>query len=232
MPSGADGSTVSGVLYRPSLLKSQDKKVEAVGAFPRAKTQKKICTFLGLAGYYQQFVPNFFLIASPLSNPDRLFHAFHTGCLPQSAAIFLATLLEVLKGHRPPWSKGEKRCFSTTIVLDSQEACNREAGLLIPISCPPQDAGRAYNGRISNRKVSDTLYVHFKLPLSLCPFKRTLPRSSHHRPAAIVAEPGTVAPPLHAAAPPPADLKWACSWTFHRAPSLHLNTWLHNFFHI
>lgn len=53
--------------YRISwaVLKLQQKKMEAVQAFPQSNTKKQVCAFLGLAGYYRQFVPNFSSIASP-----------------------------------------------------------------------------------------------------------------------------------------------------------------------
>ncbi|KAF4088913.1 hypothetical protein AMELA_G00060260, partial [Ameiurus melas] len=53
-------------------------KVEAVKGYPRPTSKKKVCAFLGLAGYYRRFVPNFSAIASPLSaltkkgQPDRV----------------------------------------------------------------------------------------------------------------------------------------------------------------
>lgn len=53
------------------LLNPQEKKVEAVRNFriPTAKTQ--VCAFLGLAGYYQRFVPNLSTVAAPLSDLTR-----------------------------------------------------------------------------------------------------------------------------------------------------------------
>ncbi|KAF4085358.1 hypothetical protein AMELA_G00117210 [Ameiurus melas] len=50
------------------LLKPQEKKIKAVKDYPRPTSKKQVRAFLGLAGYYRRFVPNFSAIASPLSD--------------------------------------------------------------------------------------------------------------------------------------------------------------------
>ena len=47
-------------------VKPDPRKIEAVSEFPRPKTAKNIKQFLGLAGYYRKFIPNFAKIANPL----------------------------------------------------------------------------------------------------------------------------------------------------------------------
>ncbi|KAF4091096.1 hypothetical protein AMELA_G00033140 [Ameiurus melas] len=60
------------------MLKPQAEKVEAVKGYPWPTLKKQVRAFLGLAGYYRRFVPNFSAIASPLSDltkkgqPDRV----------------------------------------------------------------------------------------------------------------------------------------------------------------
>jgi len=49
-------------------LKSDPKKLEAVRQFPRPKTPGNIKQFLGLAVYYRRFIPNFSILAKPLTN--------------------------------------------------------------------------------------------------------------------------------------------------------------------
>ncbi|KAM0730323.1 Retrovirus-related Pol polyprotein from transposon 17.6 [Formica fusca] len=49
-------------------VKPDPKKLEAVQRFPRPKTPKNIKQFLGLAGYYRRFIPNFSKFAKPLTN--------------------------------------------------------------------------------------------------------------------------------------------------------------------
>ncbi|XP_029675230.1 uncharacterized protein LOC115242829 [Formica exsecta] len=49
-------------------VKPDPKKLEAVQRFPRPKTPQNIKQFLGLAGYYRRFIPNFSKFAKPLTN--------------------------------------------------------------------------------------------------------------------------------------------------------------------
>ncbi|GFR73156.1 Pol polyprotein [Elysia marginata] len=49
----------------------QDENVEKATNAPRPKTKKKVRAFLGLVGYYKEFVPNFAAIAATLSDLVR-----------------------------------------------------------------------------------------------------------------------------------------------------------------
>ncbi|GFS12946.1 Pol polyprotein [Elysia marginata] len=49
----------------------QDENVEKVRNVPRPKTKKDVRAFLGLVGYYKEFVPNFAAISAPLSDLVR-----------------------------------------------------------------------------------------------------------------------------------------------------------------
>ncbi len=53
------------------LIKPQEKKVEAVRAAPRPGTKTQVRAFLGLAGYYRGFIPNFSCLAAPLTDLTR-----------------------------------------------------------------------------------------------------------------------------------------------------------------
>ena len=63
-------------------------KIKAVSLLPEPKTVEQVRTFLGLAGYYRRFIPDFATIASPLVNLTKKMakfawdsqhqHAFHT----------------------------------------------------------------------------------------------------------------------------------------------------------
>ncbi|KAI2643107.1 Retrovirus-related Pol polyprotein from transposon 17.6 [Labeo rohita] len=53
------------------LIKPQTRKLEAVQAAPRPSTKTQVRAFLGLAGYYRCFIPNFSSIASPLTDLTR-----------------------------------------------------------------------------------------------------------------------------------------------------------------
>ena len=47
-------------------VKPQEKKVDAIATWPQPQTKCQVRTFLGLMGYYRQFIPNFASIAAPL----------------------------------------------------------------------------------------------------------------------------------------------------------------------
>jgi len=49
-------------------VKPDPLKVLTVKKFPRPRTNKNIKQFLGLAGYYRRFIPNFSKIAKLLTN--------------------------------------------------------------------------------------------------------------------------------------------------------------------
>ncbi len=53
------------------LIKPQENKVEAVRAAPRPRTKTQVRAFLGLAGYYRCFIPNFSSLAAPLTDLTR-----------------------------------------------------------------------------------------------------------------------------------------------------------------
>lgn len=50
------------------LLKPIEQKVEAVQKYSCPVNQKHVHAFLGLAGYYRHFVPNFAPVATPFSD--------------------------------------------------------------------------------------------------------------------------------------------------------------------
>ena len=45
-----------------------EQKVEAIRNYPQPTTKKQVHAFLGLAGYYQGFIPHFSHIAMPLTD--------------------------------------------------------------------------------------------------------------------------------------------------------------------
>ncbi|KAL0184750.1 hypothetical protein M9458_020446, partial [Cirrhinus mrigala] len=53
------------------LIKPQEKKVEAVRQAQQPHSKTQVRAFLGLAGYYRCFIPNFSSIAAPLSDLTR-----------------------------------------------------------------------------------------------------------------------------------------------------------------
>jgi hypothetical protein len=56
-----------GHVIGPTGVKPDEKRVKAVKDFPEPKTTRELKGFLGLAGYYRRFVPNFSKTAKPLT---------------------------------------------------------------------------------------------------------------------------------------------------------------------
>ena len=57
------GHNIKGQTVRP-----QEDKIQAILDAPRPSTKRQIKSFLGLAGFYRRFIPNFSSIASPLTD--------------------------------------------------------------------------------------------------------------------------------------------------------------------
>ncbi len=53
------------------IVKPQEKKVAAILSAPRPSTKTQVRAFLGLAGYYHCFIPNFSSLAAPLTDLTR-----------------------------------------------------------------------------------------------------------------------------------------------------------------
>ncbi len=53
------------------LIKPQEKKVAAILSAPRPTSKTQVRAFLGLAGYYRCFIPNFSSLAAPLTDLTR-----------------------------------------------------------------------------------------------------------------------------------------------------------------
>ena len=52
-------------------LQMQLDELERVRSAKRPTTKKKVCSFLGFAGFYRKFIPNFAHIAAPLTDLTR-----------------------------------------------------------------------------------------------------------------------------------------------------------------
>jgi hypothetical protein len=63
---GADQAPYLGHIVSRDGLKTDPKKIAAVKDMRRPTSKKEVKSFLGLAGYYRDFVPNFSLYAEPL----------------------------------------------------------------------------------------------------------------------------------------------------------------------
>jgi hypothetical protein len=56
-----------GHIITPTGVRPDEKKVKAVKDFPEPRNTRQLKGFLGLAGYYRKFIPNFGKIAKPLT---------------------------------------------------------------------------------------------------------------------------------------------------------------------
>ena len=57
-------------------IKPVNSKVCAINDFPRLENKKQLMRFLGMAGYYRKFCPNFFTISEPLTQVLKKTHKF------------------------------------------------------------------------------------------------------------------------------------------------------------
>ena len=71
MSVGMTGCTYLGHVVGNGIVKPEEGKLPVLDQFPRPKTKKQIRSFLGLSGYYRQFIPNYATIAVPLTNMTR-----------------------------------------------------------------------------------------------------------------------------------------------------------------
>jgi hypothetical protein len=60
-----------GYLIGRGIVKPQERKVHAVRNWPVPRSKTQVKSFLGLAGYYSRFIPNFAAIASALTDLTR-----------------------------------------------------------------------------------------------------------------------------------------------------------------
>ena len=56
-----------GHVIRQTGVKPDEKRIEAVRDYPEPKTTRELKGFLGLAGYYRQFIPNCSKISKPMT---------------------------------------------------------------------------------------------------------------------------------------------------------------------
>ena len=65
---GASECVYLGHIVGSGSVKPETDKTAAIHDFPTPQTKTDVCSFLGIAGYYRHFVPNYSDIAAPLTD--------------------------------------------------------------------------------------------------------------------------------------------------------------------
>ena len=68
---GADSVDFLGHQLQQGLIGLHEDNVDKIRKAPRPSTKKQVRSFMGLAGYYRDFIPNFAAVAAPLSDLTR-----------------------------------------------------------------------------------------------------------------------------------------------------------------
>ena len=82
-----------GHVIGPTGVRPDEKRVKAVRDFPEPKTTRELKGFLGLAGYYRRFVPNFSKVAKPLTELLKKNVPYDWNEKAEAAFVTLKTLL-------------------------------------------------------------------------------------------------------------------------------------------
>jgi len=82
-----------GHVIGPTGVRPDEKRVKAVRDFPEPKTTRELKGFLGLAGYYRRFVPNFSKVAKPLTELLKKNVPYVWNEKTEAAFVTLKTLL-------------------------------------------------------------------------------------------------------------------------------------------
>jgi len=82
-----------GHVIRQTGVKPDEKRIEAVRDYPEPKTTRELKGFLGLAGYYRRFIPNFSKISKPLTELLKKNTPYIWNDKTENAFITLKTLL-------------------------------------------------------------------------------------------------------------------------------------------
>ncbi|GBG59553.1 hypothetical protein CBR_g49813 [Chara braunii] len=68
----AEGSTLAAVVKTKAGIRPEDVKVASIRDWPRPQAVIEVRSFLGMCGYYRNFVKNYSTVASPLTDLTRL----------------------------------------------------------------------------------------------------------------------------------------------------------------
>ena len=123
-------------------VKPDEKRVKAVMDYPEPRTTRELKGFLGLAGYYRKFIPNFSKIAKPLTELFKKNVPYTWNGKTEMAFVTLKSLLttEPLLQHPD---------FTRTFVLTT-DASNDAIGAILSQGPVGKDLPIAYASRTLN----------------------------------------------------------------------------------
>ena len=90
---GANKVTYLGHVVSSNGIHTDPRKIEAVAALDHPKNVQQVRSFLGLAGYYRNFIPNFAVLSAPLVQLTKKGSPFSWTDLQEQAFLQLKSLL-------------------------------------------------------------------------------------------------------------------------------------------
>ena len=152
------------------------EKVQSIRDYPKPKTRKDVRSFLGLAGYYRRFIPNFSTVAAPLTRltmkgqPSTI--NFDKSCQDAFAqlkeALMTHPVLKVADPERPFILQTDAAEYGLGAVLSQEDESGQEH--------PVAFASRKLFLREMNYSVieKECLAVVWALSISMCILKARL----------------------------------------------------------
>ncbi|KAL3288252.1 hypothetical protein HHI36_002701 [Cryptolaemus montrouzieri] len=136
-------------------VKPDPKKISAIADYPQIKNAKDVRAFLGLAGYYRRFIPNFSALSQPLTKLLRKDTTFNWTSLQQNAFETLRNIL--ITEPLLQYPKFEEEFNLST------DASNYAIGAVLSQGKMGQDKPIAYASRTLNRAESNYSTVEKEL---------------------------------------------------------------------
>lgn len=138
-------------------IQPSTEKTLAVQDFPEPKTLTALQSFLGLAGYFRKFIPNFSIVAKPLSDLLRGQPEFRFGEEQRRAFVELKNLLSaepVLKIYNPK--------FETELHTD---ASKNGYGAVLLQKCPDDEKLHPVSYMSKKTTVQEEKYSSYELEI-------------------------------------------------------------------
>jgi hypothetical protein len=120
-------------------VRPDEKRIDAVQNFPEPRTTRELKSFLGLAGYYRRFIPNFSKIAKPLTELLKKNTPYILDDKTERAFVTLKTTLTTEPLLQYP-------DFTRPFVLTT-DACNDAIGAVLSQGPIGKDAPIGYASR-------------------------------------------------------------------------------------